>query len=277
MKYQNITPPDYVERKFCEEIFYHLDEYYNDDILLLVRAWDQTPPFPSQRYISIVTSAEGHTYIPEEKDDPNCMGVFMHYPPKTSLKHQFSTDDFLTPNNVYPLQLGETKFFKGHPRIPINQRPIDVSFVGQFDPYRRADFYEVIKDGMADTIDNSVFHFYQGWNNGIGDRYSDIMTNTKVALVPCGSASLDTFRFYEAAKAGCIIICPPQNNYDFMEDAPYIPIPSWGILKHILEIVLRDEKLLYRRSLKTRNFWEEHLSPEAASFYIQEKLCTELT
>lgn len=272
MRYKNITPEDYVERHFCSEIFRSLNfTFKTDDVMLFVRSWDQKPEFPKQKYISIVTSAEGHTYIPEEAIDPNCMGVFMNYYPKKSLDFQFTPDNFLAIDNVFPLPLGETKFFNGHPNIPIQARTIDVSFVGQLDPYRRLDFYNAVAK-YAEHIDNSVFHFYEGWNNGIGEKYSEIMSNTKIALIPCGSASLDTFRYSEAARCGCVLLTCPQNNYDYMIHPTHLTIPSWGFLKEMVDLILQNKKELVRRSRETIEYWEECLSPSGAANYILDKV-----
>jgi hypothetical protein len=276
MKYENITPADYVERDFCQQVHLCLEEALtvcdmNEDILLLVRGWEQPPPFPQQKYISIVTSAEGHMYVPPEKDDPNCLGVFMHYYPKPSLEHQYDPDTFLTLDNVYPLPLGETKFFKGNHLKPILERDINVSFIGQYDQYRRKDFLKEV-GRCASHIEDSVFHFYDGWNNGIGEKYSDIMSNTKIALVPCGSASLDTFRFYEAARCGCVIISCPQNRYEFMKGSPHIESPTWNQLKEGLELLLSRTDRFEAISELTKEFWETNLSPCGAANYIFSKI-----
>lgn len=272
MKYDNITPTDYVERDNCLEIYNYLERHLPDaDILVLVRAWMQDPIYPNQKYVSIVTSAEGHLYTPPEKDDPNCLGVFMHYYPKPSVADQFDPDKFLELENVYPLQLGETKFFKGNHLKPILKREIDVSFIGQLDPYRRMDFYEEIVR-CANHIDNTVFHFYEGWNNGIGERYSEVMSNSKIALVPCGSASLDTFRFYEAAKCGCIILSCPQNRYDFMEHGPQIQAQNWIGLKDGIDLLFKNTRFFEKISTITREFWETNLSPAAAANTIYNKI-----
>lgn len=275
MKYENITPDYFVERVFCKQICDNLSEKIDDDVLFLVRGWEQPPPFPQQKYISIVTSAEGHQYIPPEREDPHCLGVFMHYYPKTSLEHQYnpSKDTFAKLDNVYPLPLGTTKFFTGDSHIPLLDRTINVSFVGQLDPYRRMDFFNEI-GRAANEIEGSVFHFYEGWNKGIGSKYSEIMSNTKIALVPCGSASLDTFRFYEAAQSGCVIMSYLQNEYEFMNKCPVIQTPKWDGLARAVNYLLRNKKVIEAASEKVKEFWEKKLSPRGAAKFIYKKLKT---
>lgn len=287
MLYENITPPTYVEKKSCREIFDNLSPFFDNDTVLYVRAWDQEIIYPKDKYfITIITSAEGHLYVPQESVMDNCLGVFMHYYPKENVDYQFDPNHFLTEKNlslmetllynidkIHPLPLGVTDFFTGCNSVPIIHRPINVAFVGQLDPYRRLDFYNNIAK-IANTIDNSVFHFYQGWNNGIGEKYSEIMSNTKIALVPCGSASLDTFRYYEAAKCGCVIVCENQNNYEFMAGATHIKIDDWAKIGVVLNSLLSGPAHLNKTSNNTHKFWHKRLSPSAAADFILRKLGT---
>lgn len=272
MLYYNITPEDYVERKYCVGIYRELTKTLDDSYTLFVRSWSQKLDFPNHdKFISIVTSAEGHEYIPYEQEFNNCYGVFMHYYPKVSRDKVYSSRGFHKLEKVYPLPLGTTDFFTGTEEIPINKRLINVSFVGQLDPYRRLDFYHAIGK-QAQQIEDSVFHFYEGWNNGIGNKYSEIMSNTKIALVPCGSASLDTFRYYEAAKCGCVIITQQQNDYDFLQDAPHIRINNWDNIAIMIQSLLSGPSHLNHISKNTYNFWKRKLSPEGAAKYILEKI-----
>lgn len=271
MKYINATPEHNVEHASSLGIFEELNKSITEDITLHIRSWDQNIVFPSGRYISIVTSAEGHQYIPPEADDPNCLGVFMHYYPKKNIKYQFDNANFMILDNIYQLPLGTTKFFTGNDEIPINDRPINVSFIGQFDPYRRADFYDAISQ-HSELIENSVFHFYEGWNKGVGNKYSEIMSNTKIALVPCGSASLDTFRFYEAACCGCIILTLDQNMYDFMIDAVYVKLKDWDKLDVGINLLLQDPATMALISNQTSFFWKNRISPKGSAKYILSKI-----
>jgi hypothetical protein len=40
---------------------------------------------------------------------------------------------------------------------------------------------------------------------GAGDRYTEIMADTKIALAPRRS-SVETYRFFEAMRQGCVVI-----------------------------------------------------------------------
>jgi hypothetical protein len=98
------------------------------------------------------------------------------------------------------------------------------------------------------------------------------MSNTKIALVPCGSASLDTFRYYEAAKCGCVIVCEKQNNYEFMRGAPHIKIDNWDKIGVVINSLLSGPSHLNKTSNYIHNFWHKRLSPSAAADFILKKV-----
>lgn len=266
MKIFNQTP-DTCEKDHIKGIFDVLKEKFNDDWGLYVRRHEQPVFSPETKYgIVIILSAEGHTYLPPETNYGWVAGVFMNYLPKNA--SWTSPGDFVRLTKLYALPLGTTDWFKPS-YIPIEERLYDFSFIGQYDPYTRQDFYECV----GHLTGNKFIYFYEGWNKGLGaEEYSRVMSQTKIALVPCGSASLDTFRFYEAASCGCIILTKQQNNYDFMQNSPHLPVPSWSsgvVSRYISKLIQSDLEFL---SKKTKKFWEDHLSPPASAKYIMEKL-----
>lgn len=286
MKIFNQTP-DTCERSHIEEIYSYLNKEFNDDWGLYVRRNNQPVFNLVTKYgICIILSAEGHSYLPPETKE---MPVFMNYLikkntapieitiPKNGIAninssspfYFFNPDNFVRSSNLFELQLGTTNWFTGTHTKPINQRKYDFSFIGQFDPYTRYDFYQ-----CASGLKGGFIHFYEGWNKGLGPEiYSEIMSETKIALVPCGSASLDTFRFYEAMSCGCIVLSVKQNNYEFMKNSPHLQIPSWNtpiVEKYIQKLI--NSVTLQQLSNKSREFWETNLSPTAAAKFIINKI-----
>jgi len=271
MKIFNITT-DTCELKHIDSIFNYLNESLNDEWGLYVRRHNQEDFKLETKYgICIILSAEGHSYIPPEVKN---MKVFMNYPPKNNntFPHFFNPNDFVKIPNLFELQLGTAKWFNTKHDIDINERMYDISFIGQYDPYTRVDFYKCAID-LKTQIDRSYIHFYEGWNNGIGsEKYSEIMSQTKIALVPYGSASLDTFRFYEAMSCGCVVMSINQNNYEFMNGCPYLKLPNWnpGLIKECIQSI--SQKDFSALSLQSRKFWETNLSPKASASFILNKI-----
>lgn len=264
------------ESPFFTKVYEYLNKFFDDDTVLCIRVWNQECNIPTgKKFISIITSAEGHRLIPHDSErlHPNCLGVFMHYYPKliNKVEDQFDPNNFLDIQNVYQLQLG-TCNFTGNSGTPILERKYDVAFVGQFDPYVRTDFFCHISDAFGHKPKSKIL-FYQGWNQGLGsEEYGKIMSQTKIAFVPQGSASLDTFRFYEAFEAGCAVITVNQNNYEFMQNAPYIRIPSWAYVEGCVNNLLARPFDLLEISEQTKAFWENNLSPIATAKFMLRKL-----
>lgn len=264
----NLLPDNYMETRTCRDICRELDEYLPVDIKIVVRNWE-TANNCEERHIVIITSAEAHTYIPPEVSKRQCLGAFMHYYPKT-YAYDTSIEAFINVDKLHPLPLGTMRTFNPPRYIPIAQRKYDYCFIGQLDPYRRVDFYNHVQKITENT--NSYIHFYKGWNNGFSSEiYAEILADSKVALVPCGSASLDTFRFYEAAQCGCVILSCQQNKYDFIRSSFFFPVPDndWTLAKDVINI--GDGNLQYV-SYQTLKAWEDYLSPQASARYILQKL-----
>jgi hypothetical protein len=117
---------------------------------------------------------------------------------------------------------------------------------------------------------DSVFYgtttsFTESTMTGAGDRYTEIMADTKIALAPRGS-SVETYRFFEAMRQGCVVICDRLPPHWFYTDSPAIQIGDWANLE--AEALSADpERLadLHRRSLA---WWDKKLSERAVAQVI---------
>ena len=125
---------------------------------------------------------------------------------------------------------------------------------------------------LAALAPESVFYgatasFTESTMTGAGDRYTEIMADTKIALAPRGS-SVETYRFFEAMRQGCVVICDRLPRHWFYEGCPAIRIDDWGDLDAVVKALSADpERLtdLHRRSLA---WWDEKLSERAVAQVI---------
>ena len=102
-------------------------------------------------------------------------------------------------------------------------------------------------------------------------HYSQKMMNTKVALVPRGS-SLDTFRFFEALRYGCVAITDKLPASWFYDGAPVLPIGNWDKLELIVDELFNDPARMEALHQAALDFWHTHCSEEALGDYITEQL-----
>lgn len=267
MIYEELLPYDYCEIRSCFGIWVRLNEYLNDDYTLVARCWQNKTPPPKTKYVTIVTSCEQHNYMPPEKDDPNCLGVFMHYYP--------TTEPYLPRleynKKVFPLYLGTKNGFKPDGKIPMQERKYDVGFIGQFDPYRRQQFRQFAL--ACKERYESFIQFYDGWNKGVNtSEYSYLMSQFRIALVPCGSASLNTFRYYEAMSSGCVIMCEQQYNHPSLKRVLGGEIiTDWTNHEQLfrtIEYYISNESFAEEDRIWNLRKYNSNYSPEACAEYI---------
>ncbi len=174
------------------------------------------------------------------------------------------------------------------PGKPFESRRYLVGFLGsienseypKFSPKRLVATPKVIaRSRMANSLQKlaarapeSVFYgttasFTESTMTGAGDRYTEIMADTKIALAPRGS-SAETYRFFEAMRQGCVVICDRLPPHWFYVGSPAIQIDDWSNLEAEVKALAADpERLvdLHRRSLA---WWDEKLSEHAVAQVI---------
>ncbi len=104
-----------------------------------------------------------------------------------------------------------------------------------------------------------------------GDRYSSIMMDTKICLVPRGT-SLETFRLYEAARYGCVVICERLPRRWYLDDLPRITVRSWDELPELAAKLHADPERLFDLHQQTLAFWDAKCSEAALGTYLADRI-----
>ena len=237
------------------------------DVSFVFQIWDHEIPETKFEKVLILTSDEGHG-IPKQVKDDNVLHIFKQYVPMDS---PHNVDSILHVNKVSYLPLCELKGFDNE-NIPVLDRELDWCFMGQLDPFARRDFAH-----MATVLDKEeykhVLHFYQGWNNGVKrSEYSTVMNNSKIAFVPNGSLSRESFRFYEAMKCGCVVISIEQPRIDLYDYAPFIRVKSWEEAYHVFHDLVKQKDILQKLSENSLQWYDNYCSVESIAKYMMEKL-----
>jgi hypothetical protein len=106
--------------------------------------------------------------------------------------------------------------------------------------------------------------FTESTMTGAGDRYTEIMAETKIALVPRGS-SVETYRFFEAMRQGCVVICDRLPPHWFYVGCPAIQVDDWSELEAEVKALSADPKRLADLHRQSLAWWEEKLSEPAVA------------
>ena len=204
------------------------------------------------------------------------------------------------PQNVHPLPLGCVNGVPNGTVPPIQEREIDVFFSGHLNRNRIGLYRELslLRSVPAWLIETAVAQprlrnglrmifgsdFSNAFNRGYicfthafaagltREAFAKRLQNARIALCPAGFHSAETFRHYEAARAGCVIISDPLPDNGLYRDAPIQQVQSWREGIALARELLRDEKRLTELSDQTRAWWNEHWSPDALAKEMQAKL-----
>lgn len=185
------------------------------------------------------------------------------------------------PDNCYPIPLGYNGSQEELPFIDIKDRYFDTFFSGNIHR-RRILFYansllmiNLRKASKVFKPENrkNFFMFSRKFTGGLSPaEYSEILMNTKIALVPEGYISNISFRFFEAARFGCVIISSKLYDYWFFKDFPGIQINHWGQLYKKVRCLLKNPTLLMDIQNQTLNYYQKNCSEEAVSDYVLKHL-----
>jgi Exostosin family. len=99
------------------------------------------------------------------------------------------------------------------------------------------------------------------------DQYMREMANSRICLAPRGT-SFETFRHYEAASVGCIVVSDRLPNTWFYRNIPFIFVKDWREIDKVLERLPQDLANLRTLHEQTLRWWTNRLSPAALANYV---------
>jgi hypothetical protein len=182
--------------------------------------------------------------------------------------------------------------------IPIEKRKIDIFFIGNLNrnrldffrafysaskiflkfPYKfiysfltRTSFIKrLIDKDLSNKINgNNFIKFTNGFNAGIQyDKYLKLLNNSKVVLCPKGFMSSETFRHFEAIRAGSVVITEKLPNTYFYKKFPCISINNWAVGLKKAEKLILDVNRLKKLQKKNRVFYDKNLSEAGTAKYV---------
>jgi hypothetical protein len=111
---------------------------------------------------------------------------------------------------------------------------------------------------------------------GLTESYSDLLAQTRLCLVPRGN-SPETFRFFEALRAGCIVVCESLPDHWFYRGAPVVQVRRWSELGSVVTPLLRDPPAMERLHRASMDWWRTRCSEEAVGQFMAQRIRSALT
>lgn len=103
-------------------------------------------------------------------------------------------------------------------------------------------------------------------------EYAEILNNTKIALVPEGYISNVSYRFFEASRAGCIVIVCEQLNSWYMDQFPGIQIKRWILALPRIIKILNDETTQVNMQNRGIEYYNSLINSKRVSSFVIEKV-----
>lgn len=245
------------ETEYFEEIVSHVNTKNPQTFVFSV--WDKPLGTIPEGSIVFSTSDEHHQQPIQDHLRKEVSLVFKNYYPK----------DGTSDPRVFPLPLGYLTGFSGTDSISVTERELDYSFSGTFNSNGRDKMLHQLNARSQDGR-KKFFRTTEGWGRGLSmNEYSHLLSNTKIALCPSGYVSKESFRIFEAARCGCVLLVDdiPLNQW-YYDQFPGIVIKDWSDLS-VIERLLNDLDTLQELSKRTKVWYDQHVSPKSVGKYIE--------
>ncbi|WP_263353004.1 hypothetical protein [Acidicapsa acidisoli] len=95
--------------------------------------------------------------------------------------------------------------------------------------------------------------------------------DSKICLAPRGTV-LDSFRFFEGLRAGCLVVCEHLTDEWFYDGAPVLRIKDWSDLPRVVEPYLYDNASLEEARLRSLGWWRDKCGEKAVGRVMAEYL-----
>lgn len=235
-------------------------------------------------------------YIPSNKQD-NLILFYIsdetgHIPLEFAKKCKIVFKVLIKENSIDNIHYFPLGYANGDelPIIPIQNRKYNVFFMGQLGRNRMSLFKtfshtnwiptdillllkQLLPKDFSSTFPKSIIKFTTGFGSGLNrDEYNKVLYNSKIVICPYGAVTPETFRHYEAMRAGCVIITLKMPEVFPFQNAPIIQLNNWDELVPTIKSLLEDQSKLENFHAATLDWWRTKCSEDAVARYVIEKL-----
>lgn len=165
---------------------------------------------------------------------------------------------------------------------PVAERPVDVLFCGSVETvgrgglrgrigtpktHARQAMVEALRGLPGRRLDVGLTPSFEASKRAGADDYWSRLGEAKICLVPRGD-TLETYRLFEAARAGCALVGERLPSNWFHDPLPMVDATGFGGLAATLEALLSNPVALAERQRQTLDWWERYAAPEAVGRHV---------
>jgi hypothetical protein len=133
---------------------------------------------------------------------------------------------------------------------------------------RMVDALTALRERRPDlSLDLHIRSSFRAAVSSSASWYSERMMNAKVCPIPRGT-SLESFRFFEALRAGCIPIVEALPSRWFYDGAPALHVSDWRDAPALIEALLDDPARVRAQHQAVLEWWRTTCSEAAVGRYM---------
>jgi hypothetical protein len=174
--------------------------------------------------------------------------------------------------------------------VPLQQRELDIFYAGsigsagRFTVRPRVVARRQLEAGLQRAreqmpelrVDYRVFapfgvHFGADAQILSPSDYAERLAASKYALCPRGNVE-ETYRFFEAARLGCVPISEPLPPRWYFADAPYARVRRWTQLPDVLRELRRDERGAAELAEAARAWWRDQVAEQHVARFMHARI-----
>jgi hypothetical protein len=103
------------------------------------------------------------------------------------------------------------------------------------------------------------------------EEYSEFLMDSKVCVVPRGN-NIETWRLFEAARFGCVVIAETLPDRWYYDEFPSIEVDRWKGSKNVIEEVLSDGGKAKSLHENMKRWWARVCSEKPVGSYMAKKI-----
>lgn len=165
---------------------------------------------------------------------------------------------------------------------PVAERPVDVLFCGSVETIERTGWrgrvgtpktharramVAAVNELSGARVDIGLTPSFAASKHAGADAYWARLADAKICLVPRGD-TLETYRLFEAARAGCVLVGERLPSNWFSDPLPMVDATGFGGLDATLAGLLADPAGLAERQRRTLEWWERVAAPEPVGRHV---------